>query len=243
MKKMPLFFLLILSNAAKSQDEGSLYVFDADWKPTKIQTALFVLHTYQVNDSCWQWDYYNFIGPLIKTEQYRDRDGKELDGSSRYYNKNGKLDSMGSYSRGRKNGDFWKLNEGLKYEFKYIYRDDSLVEVIDLQKQKKDSSVSYKDEKESEYPGGLPAWSRYLKKNLQYPERAMNVNTQGQVIVHFVVDKSGNVIEPYIAGSVEYSLDEEALRIIKGSGKWEPSFQNGHNVKSYKRQPVNFRLQ
>ncbi|HEX3080492.1 MAG TPA: TonB family protein, partial [Puia sp.] len=73
--------------------------------------------------------------------------------------------------------------------------------------------------------------------------RAMNGNVQGQVRVNFVVDKAGNVVDPYISLSVEYSLDEEALRIIKESGKWDPAFQNAHNVKSYKRQPINFRLQ
>jgi protein TonB len=242
MKKLPLFFLLTLSITAKSQKE-SFYVFDANWKPTKIQTAHFALHIRQVNDSCWQWDYYNFIGPLIKTEQYRDQDGKELDGVSRYYNKKGLLDSAGTYRLGKKNGDFWKWSDGTsKNAFKYVYREDSLIETIDLQNQKKDSSVRYSDEKESDYPGGAAGWRRYLVKNLNYPERAVGANIQGQVLIRFVVDKAGNVMDTYISGSIEYSLDEEALRIIKDSGKWEPSFQNGHTVKSYKMQPINFRM-
>ncbi len=243
MKNLSLFFLLALSLTAKSQ-EGSLYVFDADWKPTEIKNAKRLLHTWKVNDSCWQWDYYNFVGPLIKTEQSKDKDGKEMEGISRHYDTNGKLDSTGNYHRGKKNGEFWRRNdEAPKYEFKYIYNDDSLIEVIDLQKKKKDSTISYKDEKESEYPGGLRGWQRYLTKNLKYPERAVNGNIEGQVSVLFIVDNSGNVIDPYISRSIEYSLDEEAIRIIKGSGKWEPAFQNGRNVKSYKMQPLNFRLQ
>jgi len=244
MKKLPLIFLLVLSMAAKSQDEGSLYVFDANWKPTKIETAKFVLHTFQVSDSCWQWDYYNFIGPLIKTEQYRDKDGNVMEGVSRHYNKKGEIDSSGNYHRGKKDGEFWRrCDESPKYEYKYVYKDDSLIDFIDLKKQKKDSSVSYKDEKESDYPGGLKGWQHYLLKNLKYPERAMNGNIQGMVDVRFMVDKVGNVINPYISWSIEYSLDQEALRIIKGSGQWEPAFQNGHNVKSYKMQPLNFRLE
>jgi protein TonB len=63
------------------------------------------------------------------------------------------------------------------------------------------------------------------------------------VVVQFIVDKDGSVISPFIARSVEYSLDEVSLKIINGSGKWEPAFQNGHNVKSYKRQPINFKLE
>jgi periplasmic protein TonB len=58
-----------------------------------------------------------------------------------------------------------------------------------------------------------------------------------------MVNKAGNLIDLFIAASVEYSMDEEALRIIRDSGEWEPAFQNGRNVKSYKMQPINFRLQ
>ena len=244
MKRLPLILLTALSITAKAQNNESFYVFDADWKATKIESAHFLLHTHKVNDTCWQFDFYNFLGPLIKMEQYRDKDGTEINGVSHHYNNDGYIDSIGEFSRGKRNGEFVKLvGDPLKYKWKYIYRDDSLIEVIDLEKLKKDSVKSYSDEKESDYPGGLKGWQRYMLKNLKYPERAMNGNIQGQVRVNFVVDKAGNVVDPYISGSVEYSLDEEALRIIKDSGKWEPAFQNAHNVKSYKRQPINFRLQ
>jgi protein TonB len=244
MKYLPLILLIALTITAKAQDNESFYVFDADWKPTKIKSAHFLLHTHMVNDTCWQFDYYNFLGPLIKTEQYRDKDGTEINGVARHYNGQGYVDSTGYFCRGKRNGEFLKLTgDTLKSRWKYIYRDDSLVEVIDLDKQKKDSVKLYGDEKESDYPGGMKGWQRYMLKNLKYPERAMNGKVQGQVRVNFAVDKTGNVIDPYISGSVEYSLDEEALKIIKDSGKWEPAFQNAHNVKSYKRQPINFRLQ
>ncbi|HEV3223824.1 MAG TPA: energy transducer TonB [Puia sp.] len=244
MKKLPFLFLLILNLVARSQGKDALYVFDENWKPTKIKSAKFLLHTHQVNDTCWQWDYYNFVGPLINTEQYRDKDGKELNGNSYHYNVSGFVDSTTTFRAGKRNGDAWKFSgDSLKYRIKYIYREDSLVEVIYPDKQKKDSSISYKDEKESEYPGGKAGWSHYLMKNLKYPDRAISGNIQGKVSVSFIVDKDGYVIASYIAHSVEYSLDEEALRIIKDSGKWEPAFQNGHNVKSYKLQPLNFSLQ
>jgi len=36
-------------------------------------------------------------------------------------------------------------------------------------------------------------------------------------------------------------LREEAIRVIKKSGKWTAAVQNGRKVKSYKRQPVGFK--
>jgi protein TonB len=244
MKITPLFFLLILTVTARAQQKESFYVFDADWKPTKIDSAHFLLRVHQVNDTCWQWDYYNFTGPLVKSERYLDKDGHALNGFCIYYNRNGWLDSTSMYLRGKKNGDCWKFRgDSFKIVMKYVYRDDALVETIDITKQKKDSGITYKDEKESEFPGGAGQWLRYLNKNLKYPDRAISANKDGDVSVVFTVDTEGQILDPYIARSVEYSLDEESLRIIKRSGKWTPGFQNGKYVKTYKIQPVNFRLQ
>jgi periplasmic protein TonB len=244
MKKMPFFLLLCFTLTARSQEKESFYVFDANWKPTKIETARFFLHTYLLNDTCWQWDFYNFVGPLIKTEQYRDKDGNEINGVSYHYNEKGFIDSMAHFSGGRLNGDSYKLSgDSLKHRIRYVFRNDTLIEKADLDTVKKDSVFSFNDEKESEFPGWIKAWFNYLSKNLKYPDRAVSGNIEGQVIVRFNVDKDGVVIEPLIAGSVEYSVDAEAIRIIKNSGKWQPAFQNGRKVKSYKSQPINFKLQ
>jgi periplasmic protein TonB len=244
MKKLPLVLLLCFTLKARSQEKESFYVFDANWKPTKIETARFLLHTYPLNDTCWQWDFYNFTGPLIKSEQYRDKDGNEINGVLYHYNAKGFIDSVAHFRDGKRNGEFYKLSgDSLNHRIRYVYRNDTLIEIVNLDTVKKDSVISFKDEKESEFPGGIKAWSKYLSDNLTYPDRAVSGNIQGQVVVRFIVDKEGFVIEPVISGSVEYSIDAEAIRIIKNSGKWEPAFQNGHVVKSYKQQPINFRLQ
>jgi len=99
-----------------------------------------------------------------------------------------------------------------------------------------------KVEIESSYPGGPGAWSRYLNKSLRYPQEAIDNEIQGTVVVQFIVDKEGNVSEVQaISGPKE--LHEEAGRVIKKSGKWQPAVQNGRQVKSYKKQPIVFRLE
>jgi periplasmic protein TonB len=99
-----------------------------------------------------------------------------------------------------------------------------------------------KVEIESSYPGGPGAWSRYLNKSLRYPQEAIDNEIQGTVVVQFIVDKEGNVSEVQaISGPKE--LHEEAARVIKKSGKWQPAVQNGRQVKSYKKQPIVFRLE
>jgi periplasmic protein TonB len=209
-------FLFAISLSVKAQEDETVYVFDANWKPSKVKNARYLLHRHQTNDTCWQWDFYNFKGPLIKSESYRDKDGSILDGDSRYYNDKGICDSVSFYHLGKK---------------------------VDFDMSLNDSSVFNKVEKESEYPGGIKAWNKFLTENLVYPQRAISEKIEGSVLVGFIIDKYGNVIEPFIQRSVEFSLDEESIRIIKRSGTWLAAFQNGHEVKSYKMQPLNFKLQ
>jgi protein TonB len=94
---------------------------------------------------------------------------------------------------------------------------------------------------ESEYPGGNSAWQRFLNRNLNYPQNAIDNEIEGAVVVQFIVDKEGNVSDvEAVSGPAE--LRAEAVRVIKKSGKWTPAVQNGRKVKSYKKQPIGFRL-
>ncbi len=101
-----------------------------------------------------------------------------------------------------------------------------------------------KAEIEPTFPGGLNPWMRYLNKTFRYPQEAQEKEIQGRVIVQFIVDKDGNVSDvKAVEGPTEGGLKEEAIRVIKNSGKWEPAYQNGHKVICYKKQPITFKLE
>jgi protein TonB len=113
--------------------------------------------------------------------------------------------------------------------------------VVEPKKADDDGGGFMKIEKESEYPGGLGAWQRYLGKNLRTPDDALNNEISGTVLVKFMVDADGNVSNvEAVAGPTEGGLRDEAVRVIKKSGKWTPALQNGRYVKSYKQQPITF---
>jgi protein TonB len=94
---------------------------------------------------------------------------------------------------------------------------------------------------ESAYPGGMPAWIRFLKKTIEYPGLAVENEITGTVIVKFIVDEKGNVSNVEAASGPE-ELQEEAVRVIRKSGKWTPAIQNGRQVRSYKKQSIIFQL-
>lgn len=62
------------------------------------------------------------------------------------------------------------------------------------------------------------------------------------MVVEFVVDKEGNVSNVQAISGPEV-LKQEAIRVIKKSGKWNPGNQNGRMVNSYKKQPIVVQLQ
>jgi len=105
-----------------------------------------------------------------------------------------------------------------------------------------DDAIWRSVEIEASYQGGMEAWKRFLLKNFHCPEQALAEGTGGTVVVEFVVDKEGNVSNVQAISGPEV-LRQEAIRVIKKSGKWNPGNQNGRMVNSYKKQPIVVQLQ
>jgi protein TonB len=115
--------------------------------------------------------------------------------------------------------------------------------VVTAPKKTEDNDRFIPVEKEADFPGGMLAWGRFLNKNLHVPDEAVNGGINGTVVVQFVVDVDGSVSDVrVVSGPEEGGLREEAVRVIKKSGKWVPALQNGRSVKAYRLQPVVFKV-
>ena len=66
-----------------------------------------------------------------------------------------------------------------------------------------------------EFPGGMAECLKFLAKNIKYPTIAQENGVQGRVIVQFVVNSDGTIVDPVVMRSVDPYLDKEALRVIK----------------------------
>ncbi len=94
-----------------------------------------------------------------------------------------------------------------------------------------------------EFPGGTQELMQFLYSNIKYPKDAMDADMQGRVLVTFVVNADGQVVEPQVVKGVCPSLDAEAIRVIKAMPKWKPGMQKGHAVRVKYTIPISFRLQ
>ncbi len=97
-------------------------------------------------------------------------------------------------------------------------------------------------EKMPEFPGGMTALMQYLQKNIKYPAVCRENNIQGRVLIQFIVNRDGTIVEPEVVKSVNPYLDKEALRVISGMPKWSPGEQRGKPVRVKYTVPVNFKL-
>lgn len=81
---------------------------------------------------------------------------------------------------------------------------------------------------------------RALADKIQYPESAREAGIEGRVFVRFVVDESGDVIDPTVTKGVQEALNQEALRAVKKL-ECKPGKQRGQPVKVKMAVPVTFR--
>ena len=243
--------LLILIQSAfaqkKKKEPVSFYVFDAAWKPCNIEDAAFLGSFESINDTTHQWKYYHFSGPLLSIETYRDKEGTIPNGYFSYFDENGLIDSSGYTFNGKKDKEWYYFSDTLSIwqideydKGKLIKRKDSTA--LRIEREENNAIGLLPGEKEADFKGGIKGWINFLQKNLEFPDRAYSLKKDGKIMIQFTVNTDGSLYDFKILQSKEYSLDNEAMRLLKVSPKWNPAIQAGHLVKAYRRQPFTFQL-
>lgn len=96
----------------------------------------------------------------------------------------------------------------------------------------------------AEFPGGLPAWTKYLERNLNRDLPVENGAPPGKytVVVSFIVSKTGDISDVVAENDPGYGTKAEAIRVITKGPKWKPAVQNGRNVIYRHRQSITFQV-
>lgn len=254
---LPLALFLCFRSMAQYKTEH-LFYYDVSGRQVKPKEATLMRQLVQLNDTLWETNLYPTNKPRTISFQCSTDDGRLLNGRYITYDAVGHADTIGYYSAGKRVG-IWLINTDLQHGgmmiAKQFYSNGELLWQKDTVRlnQERDSlrgrspaeEIRTKVEIESTFPGGAAAWLRYMNKNLRYPDEAVEKKLMGITVVGFVVDTTGDV-EPtslWLDRSVAYSIDKESLRCISQSGQWTPAIQDGKAVRSYKKQPIIYKLQ
>lgn len=105
-----------------------------------------------------------------------------------------------------------------------------------------DPQIYVRVEKKAAFPGGQAELNKYLSKAINYPEDASDNGIQGRVIVSFVVNTNGSIVDVEVLRGVHPALDKEAMRVVKAMPAWTPASNQGKKVRSKFTLPINFKL-
>ncbi len=106
----------------------------------------------------------------------------------------------------------------------------------------KTASLQQPNTKTPEYPGGMINLYRYLAKNVKYPEAARKNNVQGKVMLSFNVEEDGSLSNITVIKSLSKETDEEAIRVMKSSPRWNPGHDKGVPIRTEYVMNINFSL-
>ena len=93
-----------------------------------------------------------------------------------------------------------------------------------------------------EFPGGRRELQKFLAENVIYPTAARQMEITGEVVVEFVVERSGVLTGINIVKGLSPELDQEALRVVKLMPKWKAGRKNGVPTRVKMTMPINFKL-
>ena len=91
------------------------------------------------------------------------------------------------------------------------------------------------------FPGGPAELMKWLSSHVQYPAIAIDICIQGTVIVAFIVEPDGSVSNANLVRSVDPSIDQEALRVVRQMPKWNPGKRAGIPVRVRCCLPIKFK--
>ncbi len=93
-----------------------------------------------------------------------------------------------------------------------------------------------------EYIGGTAAMRKFLSDNMEYPTKARDIDLEGKVVIGFVVNTDGSVVDARVLKGIGGGCDQEALRVVNMMPKFKPGKQSGRNVRVRYVLPIAFKL-
>lgn len=82
-----------------------------------------------------------------------------------------------------------------------------------------------------EPPGGMDKFRKWIGKNYQYPQEAIDAGVKGIILTSFVIEKDGSLSNLKVLKDLSHNTGQRAIELLKRSPKWSPAIQNGRKVR------------
>lgn len=174
---------------------------------------------------------YDEPGKYYKLLQFWDENKNHLviDGNGIYFFSDNEFSSQGEYKNGYKNGFFEVKNLKKNISFKEKYENGKFIKGIRTSPDNTKSKY-FVIERKSYPKRGMQDLYNYIGENFNKSKESIINNIQGNIYVHFVVDRDGKITNPIILKGLGYGLDEEAIRLLLKYGDWIPGERRGKKV-------------
>ena len=218
--------------------------FDNDWnKVSSFKNSKYyeiVVHNQADTNRATETIYFK-SGQIKVQKSYSVYKDKKLDGKLKVWYESGQLRKDIDYKNGKKNGQLLTYWDNGKPKRIDTYENDKLIEGKCLNSDGIET-IHYDYEKMPEFPGGINELMQYLVKETKYPNKSRKKGIEGRVLVGFIVNKYGTIVDIKIVQSVNDELDKEAMRVVKKMPKWEPGMEDGEAVRVAFNLPIKFSL-
>lgn len=179
-------------------------------------------------------------GRNFRVDQYWDTKGNHtvIDGNGVYTIDDEYSTFSGNLKNGFKDG-VWKCNY-LKIDesFTEIYDNGNLVSGV-FTDSDKTTHEYFQLEVQPKPIKGMQDFYNYFGQNIKMPKRIKNIT--GKILIEFVIDKEGKIVEPKIVKSLDPELDQQAIAVLMRYENWIPGQQRGQNIRCRYSLPLNFK--
>ena len=168
----------------------------------------------------------------MKIYDFWDVDNKhKVKNGNGTYEENGEpFSSKGNLKNGFKDGEWKGINKNTGYHYDDLYKEGKFISGKSVNSEGKDRQYNSLESKPLPQKG-ITDFYQFIGNNFVKTKEATINKVSGKVVVQFVIERDGKIVEPKILKSLGYGLDEEAKRVILLYENWIPGQQRGVPVR------------
>ena len=237
-----ILFFCFISISSSAQNSILTKYFDSTWNPTSKDASFYFTEMIKVDTFYKCTSYWMKSKKLFCKSTYADTlFAKPVGLLIRYY-ENGKTEDSSYFNP---DGTF-------KNTYHYYNNGKLWVHYQNNLKTKKEITEAYDNNgnriedfiysKEAGFQEGSADWKSFLAENLKTDvpvKKGAPVGTYN-VVVKFIVRKGGKLTDIESETNLGYGMEDEVMRVIRKSPKWNPAILMGKTVDAYRRQPITF---